>query len=220
LFLTYFGKPLVVATAAALPCTAFVHSFSTRNPFREEVPDTVLLGWLAENDSRNEFCASLIQNCYTSGRVIFGVSARIEQLEAIKALLIAKGIPEQEIGLYTRSYTSKSGKRKTSTELELNAIKEGVKTGAIKILLATYGMMKRGENMPRLDTGIDLTPASQGIQVVGRIRRPLEGKQMSHWHTINDVWHPILQRRTEARLRDYRKANVVISTTPYSHATN
>lgn len=76
-----------------------------------------------------------------------------------------------------------------------------------QIIFATYGMMKQGLDVPRLDAGIDATPRSEGIQVVGRIRRPVPNKRTPIWITIRDTASGVLIGRTSRRIADYRQAN-------------
>lgn len=71
-------------------------------------------------------------------------------------------------------------------------------------LFATYGMFKQGQNLPWLDTGIDVTPRSDGVQAVGRIRRIQEGKKVPVWLTIRDVGVKALVEQLNRRVRDYK----------------
>ena len=80
-----------------------------------------------------------------------------------------------------------------------------------RVIFATYGMFKQGQDVPRLDAGIDATPRSSGIQEIGRIRRKLTGKRVPIWVTIHDTHIPAFCKMMDARLREYRKSqNVTI----------
>lgn len=89
------------------------------------------------------------------------------------------------------------------TQPELDATKRGA-----KLIFATYGMFKQGQDVPRLDAGIDATPRSDGIQAIGRIRRKVPGKLRPVWLTIHDVGVPMFENNLKHRVRDYRKAKV------------
>lgn len=78
------------------------------------------------------------------------------------------------------------------------------------IVFATYGMFKEGQDIARLNAGIDLTPRADGEQAIGRIRRPYPGAPDAVWYTIADQGHPTLKRWTNARIRDYQTAGARI----------
>ena len=80
------------------------------------------------------------------------------------------------------------------------------------IIFATYGMMKEGQDVPRLNAGIDATPRSDGEQAIGRVRRPYTGAPNAVWYTIKDQGHPVLARWSKSRIRDYNTAGAKVLT--------
>lgn len=83
---------------------------------------------------------------------------------------------------------------------------------AWRIIFATYGMMKEAVNIRRLCCGIEATPTSDGIQVPGRIRRPMEGKPATYWFTLVDYQIQSLHRLYTSRLRGYLGGNATVVT--------
>lgn len=67
---------------------------------------------------------------------------------------------------------------------------------------ATYGMLKEGIDIPRLDAGCDVTPRADMEQVLGRIRRIMEGKADPYWVTPKHIGHPILERYVKGRKKE------------------
>jgi hypothetical protein len=84
------------------------------------------------------------------------------------------------------------------------------RNGAVFITGNTYGMMKEGIDIPRLDGGIDATPQSDAIQLVGRIRRPHEGKRDALWITLVDSRCDRSIRYYGSRLEEYRSAGMEV----------
>ena len=102
-----------------------------------------------------------------AGRTVLVVSDRIKQLHAIDNELAKMG-SRWATGVYCRSWPKPDNpkERRTVSKKEL----EGAKTAPI--ILATYGMMSEGTDIPALDTLILATPRADVEQVVGRIQRP------------------------------------------------
>jgi superfamily II DNA or RNA helicase len=207
LFLNYFGEPRVVAKSEALACDCIVlHYVRTGKPYDAKIPRSVLLNIVSLSSERNKLIVKWIMKMYHKDRKgILVVSDRVEHLQLLMAMCHDAGVQEQEMGLFTRSYVDENGKRKQFTQADNDRVKN-----ESLIIFATYGMMKEGVDIPRLDAGIEATPRSEGKQIIGRIRRPLPGKKRPVWVTIRDVCIPSFVRSCNARLHDYRTSNVQV----------
>lgn len=221
-FLYYFGQPAVVHQGDALAAKCHVFNFNWGGRAGAGIgkkPRAIIQKILVASESRNLFLADKIARLYRSKREILVIGAQIDHLQLLMGYCSRAGVPDDAMGLYTRQYIEeyettdkKTGKpvsktrRKPITDEQLDWVAENC-----TILFATYQMAKEGLDIPRLDAGIDITPRSQGTQVIGRIRRPLEGKPVPLWVTIRDVGiHPLMQS-CRNRLQDYRENNVTIT---------
>jgi superfamily II DNA or RNA helicase len=157
--------------------------------------------WLSGLAKRNEMLRDLIYDLWERQRNVIVLGRFIDQLEELKRLLIAKGVPEDDLGQYTRT---QNGKRVGQGYLD--------KMKERRVLLATYGMAKEGFDCPRLDAGVEATPQADNVQGIGRIRRPFPGKPDPIWFTIRDLNANLFERYTRARLLGYEKHNVDIQT--------
>ena len=199
-----FGKPSVSAQSDALPCQVRVVNFKLHMPEWRHLGKGMLISRLTKNQSRNRMIAVMVAKLYRSGRQLILLSDRIAHLQELMRLSEAEGVPSEAMGLFTRSYKGADGKPKVATSEELRVVREQA-----SVIFASYGMGKESINIPRLDAGIDATPRADGIQAIGRIRRPSANKKMPVWFTIRDVGVPIFERVTESRLRDYKKSKSV-----------
>lgn len=211
-FLSYFGKPFVVATQQTMPCDVWVIPFqvppSTARFHRASNGNTAqLLTQVAKCDRRNEMIAAHTKKLYNKGRTILILSDRIEQLGVLKNLLIEEhGIEEEDIGTIAGDiYDVRSGTRRKLSEAEIDFAKHRA-----QIILATYGMAKEGLDIPRLDAGIDATPRADGTQAIGRIRRACDDKKRPVWFTIHDTNINIFSKYFHARVREYERAGATL----------
>lgn len=117
----------------------------------------------------------------------------------------ANGIPRELMGQFTGQRYLPSGKTEKVKAEELEYIKKHS-----RIIFATYQMMKEGVDIPRLDAGIDATPRTDAIQLVGRIRRPFEGKPKPVWYTIVDRASKMLVGYYYKRKREYVNSNMEV----------
>lgn len=201
-----FGPVSVRLNGDALPCECKVIRYS--DPFYAKIkaaPLPVLLKVISKSYGRNRLIADHVKALHKDGRNVLVLSDRIEHLQTLQTLLNQRGIKEG-IGLFVGSYTV-GGKRKQTGQGYLTAVRDDPK---YSIILATYSMMKEGVNIPRLDAGIDATPRADGIQAIGRIRRPLPNKRMPIWLTMIDEGLPLFEGFARARMREYQKSKVTI----------
>jgi len=199
-----FGEPSVRASCDALPCEVRIIPFKTHMPEWRHLSRTTIISRLTKNELRNTDILKIVKTLFNNGRQVLVLSDRVTHLQDLMLLAISLGIPKEACGLYTRSYTSDEGKAKTHTEAELKIVREEA-----SIIFSTYGMGKEALDIPRLDAGVDATPRADGIQAIGRIRRPFPNKKLPVWFTIRDTTIPILSRMTDARAKDYRSSKSV-----------
>ncbi len=205
LFLDYFGDPSVEGSADALECDVRVVNRNTVLKQWKYLSVPSIVSKLTTDKFRNMDIAMLIQTLYRSGRTTLVLSDRIHQLHVLMEMCAEgeKAIPKEVMGLFARQREVAGGKRKQVTNAELDEVKANA-----KVVFSTYGMGKEGLDIPRLDAGIDATPRADGVQAIGRIRRPFPNKKRPVWFTIRDNGIPPLMGYTKSRLREYKESNV------------
>jgi len=206
-----FGKPSVVAKSKALKTKVYVYkshlaSIRDRNDsdISRKIPRATLLNFLANHSGRNQQIVNLIVRMRNKGRKVLVIGDRIAHLQKLMELCEQAGLDPDSMGLFTASKEVEGKSVKVSQEY-LSGVKENS-----DLIFATYGMMKEGVDIPRLDCGIDVTPRSEAIQVIGRIRRPLPDKPTPIWVTIEDVNLAGVKGSLISRIKDYRKSNCTI----------
>ena len=120
---------------------------------------------ISENQAYNVWLAAELVKGAEVGRRVLLVSDRISQLQDLQRRIIRKG-GSVTVGMYVGAIDKK---RTSSGELE--AAKK------CDIILASYGMMAEGTDIPSLDTLFIGTPRADVEQVVGRIQRHKDGKK-------------------------------------------
>lgn len=209
LFLNYFGADFVEAEDdSAMDCTALIVPYNL--PFGEdEFPESpsIALNILSKLKTRNKLIADWAWKFYTKKRTMVIMSDRIEQLATLRSLLNALGVPLDRMAMYAKQDIV-NGKR---VSIGIKELQKRKKDPTIRIYLATYGVFKQGENIPRLDAGIEATPRADGIQPPGRIRRRRVGKVKPIWVSIADNGSWLLVRRTKTRIKEFIKAKIKVS---------
>jgi superfamily II DNA or RNA helicase len=120
----------------------------------------ILISELAKDLSRNALIAVYVKKFVESDRRVLIFSDRIEQLNFLRDILTKKhGIKLNDVGLFT-------GKSKDADRQLI--LKNS------KIILATYGVMAMGVDVPNLRALVFATPLSDAAQSVGRILRLCE----------------------------------------------
>lgn len=199
-----FGDPdtkVKGTSMVALECNAYVLNtkwpIKARNSNNRAAMVGMLISDVAAHENRNELIACVVMDGYDAGRNVLVLSDRIEQLKWLKDYMEIESIPASDIGLFIGSMSDKA----------LNKVK-----AESRIILATYGMMKEGQDIPRMDMGIDATPRSEGIQAIGRIRREFPGKKIPIWVTLFDEkGSALLKGISGARIKDYVKCGVKVT---------
>tara|TARA_Y100000031_G_C8209809_1_gene380357 strand:- start:121 stop:1551 length:1431 start_codon:yes stop_codon:yes gene_type:complete len=210
-FLWYFGFAQVTAETETLPCQVKVLKYKAEKVWGSS--REALIKCLTLDKKRNNKILKLVAKLYDAGRYVLLIGDNVKHLQTLKLKLIDDGIPEEHIGQFTASYYPEGKKKGSWAEKskkmppeELDRIRQD---DEVCIILATYGSFKEGVDIPRLDAGIDVTPRTEGIQVIGRIRRRRDGKPLPVWYTIDDVKSKRLRSYTKARIEDYLESDNV-----------
>lgn len=121
-----------------------------------------------------------------TGRQVLIVSDRSEQLFEVSKLL------KSDYGFYAASI-NENGTKRTVKKAEREEAKNK------KVILATYGKIAEGSDIPSLDTIIFGTPRKDVEQAVGRIQRKYEGKKKPL------IVDPVMKTGYNYALANYRK---------------
>ena len=163
----------------------------------------VLLSKLAANVRRNWLLAGYILRIVRSGRRCLVLSDRIQQLVDLKGLLLSKGqkeLSEADVGYYVRQLPWKAVK----------PVERQVVAKSCKVIMASYGMIALGTDIPSLAGLVYATPQSQIEQSKGRIERLLEGKQTPVVVDVVDTAYMDTIRWGDFRLREYKRQGLQI----------
>lgn len=169
----------------------YLHSTKDRNQRRG-----IIISMLAEDKNRSNMIAGYVKTFVDSDRRTLVLSDRKEQLEYIRGVLINRyQFLPSEIGVFIGS--TKKHERKAMLE---NA----------KVILATYGVMRRAVDAPSLRGLIYGTPLSDIDQAVGRISRlASEVKDPAILDIVDDTF-PDCQRWAASREVAYRRLGAEI----------
>jgi hypothetical protein len=186
---------------------------------------------IADDGRRNLLLAKAIKWLYDSGRDTLVISDRVEQLCSLKALCEVIGLPERDLGIYAKMETvwvyekdPRPARRPIGLEPDTEYTpvrlalvqktlrkdyREYVKENS-RVVFATYGIMSKGVDIPRLSGGIDATPRREATQTIGRILRIEPGKVRPIWITVADTnsYRALFQLR--GRVGDYVESNAEI----------
>jgi superfamily II DNA or RNA helicase len=161
----------------------------------------VLISNLAKNAVRNDLIASYASKSFSSGRVTLIMSDRKEQLQNIKELLVkVYNISPKRIGYFVRSL---NGKMLKQEEKDKSAEESS-------IILASYGMMSRGTDIPRMDTLILATIRTDMRQTLGRIERYLVGKKTPVVIDVIDMFYKETKNSAQSRIKFYQERGLQI----------
>lgn len=201
----YFGRPAFTRSMPGVPTD--VLSVIMPTPPVKGRGNTEKALALSRNHDRNEALARIAVRWFREGHHILLVGAFVEHCELMKRYLMALGLRDSDVGVFTGQQTDESGTRSKTTEQYLDWCKR-----VPRVIVATYGMLTEGVDIPRLDRGMDITPVSEMEQVLGRIRRRVPGKDVSLWVTPRDRSTPSLEGSFHARIKSIRHLqNVNIS---------
>ena len=130
---------------------------------------------ISEDVGYNNWLLGIIKDGAAKGRQLLVASDRVAQLTWLRRQLeLSPYTSALYIGQVPTDGKTKSGKPKTRkmTKQEVEDAKKA------NVVLATYHMMSEGTDIPSLDTLILATPRVDVEQIVGRIRRPADKKDL------------------------------------------
>ena len=155
----------------------------------------MLLNLLARNQDRNYFIAEYTKlAAVDENRPTVVMSDRISQLKDIHQILVNKfQIPKDKIGFYYGPNNKVENKRVADT---------------CQIILATYGFMSRGTDVPRLSCIIFATYRNELTQIVGRIERAYPNKKTPLVIDFVDPSYSVCNLSREERLKYYFSRNL------------
>ena len=130
------------------------------NHWKDSMDFNKVLDKLSKNMEYNRWLTEKIQELVEEERQVVVAFARKQQIEYIEEML------DIDCGVFVGSYKGKTLKK---DELAIVAGKNPI--------LCTFGKMKKGIDIPRLDTLIIAAPIRDQEQLIGRINRELEGKK-------------------------------------------
>lgn len=121
---------------------------------------SVMINKLAANRARNAFIADRLVSYFEAGRVVLLLSDRIAQLRTLREMAIEKGVPEEDVGLFTGET------KEADRHVQLQR----------RVVMCSYGMANEGLDKKEADTCVMATPKARVTQCIGRIQRPCETK--------------------------------------------
>lgn len=150
----------------------------------------VLISELSNDLARNALIAVYVKKFAESDRRVLVFSDRIEQLKLLKDILVKRhGMRAADIGLFTGS--TKEGDRRIILQ-------------SSQIVLATYGVMSMGVDVPDLRALVFATPLSEAAQSVGRILRLCENAKEPVVLDIIDTLYEDCVRWARSRQKYYQ----------------
>ncbi len=168
--------------------------------------------YLARLEDRNAMLVKLGVRFYDEGRNGLFLTRFNEHVHRLSRLLAAEGIPWEDIGQFCGVRVDEEGNETKNKQSYLKTVKE-----SCPIIVATYAMMKEGVDIPRIDAGVEALPIADGIQAIGRARRPHPDKPDPIWFSITDTGINKFQGYARARLRGYENdGNITLKKIKYS----
>ncbi len=212
----HLGKIAVTSDQEAMPLEVWpIWYESTSDIWGDSHGARILC--LSRDYRRNQRLVKLIGRLYDSGRQSIIVAEGVAHLQLLIKMCEQAGIPKGVMGQFTahvkevkevragdRMQKIQKNRKQKASELE-RILRES------QLTFATYGMIKEGIDVPRWDSGIDATPRSDATQLIGRIRRPFEGKKDPVlWITMVDSKCSRSLRYYQQRLPEYQSAGATV----------
>jgi superfamily II DNA or RNA helicase len=149
---------------------------------------------LSKSKTRNLKILNFALACYKKKRNLVIFSDRIAHLEYLKMCLEGNGVEPSDIGMYVGKISQLMKDR----------------ASVCPIILATYGMMGVGTNIPWLDACVLAIPRADVVQIVGRILREYPGKPQPLVLDLVDDDSPVYEGFFKKRYRWYKSIGATI----------
>lgn len=198
IYYQHFGYPTVQAKMRGVPTevlTVPLHG----DPGLTSDDRHGRLDIIARDHERNHLIANITAAWYEEGQHILLIMEHVDHAYHVQKYLKASGIPDNQIGLYLGQQRTKGRGREDTSKEYLDWVEK-----VPAVVIATYGMMKEGIDIPRLGRGIDCSPISDLRQTLGRIRRRYAGKEVARWVTFRDRTIPAFEQSYMDRIRSIR----------------
>lgn len=175
----------------------------------------IILSQIEKDQQRNVYLCKFLKKLYqTEGRRTIVLSDRTKQLLDISKILETNGIPKNDVGFYTQSLrfpsVDKKGNKQDITKKVPQSERDRAATSC-KIILATYGMLSTGTNIPDLSALLLATPQSTIKQAAGRIERFMEGKKQPLVFDVLDEAYEMANWWFKAREKEYKQQDMEVS---------
>jgi len=175
----------------------------------------IVLGQIEKDQSRSVYICKFIKKLYLDPeRRILVLSDRTKQLLDLAKILETNDVPKGDIGFYCQSLrfpgVDKTGKKRDVVKSVPQSERDRA-AAKCKIILATYGMVSIGTNIPDLSVLVFATPQSNAKQSLGRVERYLEGKKQPLVLDILDESYEQCSFWFKAREKEYKQMGLTVS---------
>lgn len=159
---------------------------------------------LCRNPIRLNIIASFLVQATNKGRNTLVFCDTIKELEAIEKAALSLGISANHIGWYI----GLTAKRYKGTQAEKKALR--LSETKKPVVLTTYKMCSEATNFPWMDTCVLASPKSDVNQIVGRIRRVVEGKKTPVVLDLVDSDSFVFASYCKSRLKWYKSIGATV----------
>ncbi len=216
IFTRHIGQVRVISQQVALPIEVWPRWYKSKRPPWGD-SHGARIKCLTQDEQRNRVLIKMILRMHAAGRNTLIVSETVSHLQRLMHMCAEAGMPKADMGQFTATAKEMKNERVgTRTQKVLRIRKRSaaeldhVKSTS-QMIFATYGMIKEGVDIPRLDGGIDATPRTDALQLIGRIRRPHPGKKSPIlWVTLVDSNCDRSLGYYEKRLVEYQEAGATV----------
>lgn len=196
-YYSYYGTPAFTQSMKGVPTEVHTLYHTSSHPITGNSKTARLIG-LAYDKDRNRIFSRVAKHWYDKGHCPLFLTEHTRHAEILRKDFLRAGIPENHLGMYTGSMME-GGVSQDITPEYLDWVEKKA-----RVIIATFGMMKEGIDIPRLDRGMDCSPRSEFEQVLGRIRRRWDGKDKAVWLTLRDRAVPAFDRAYVDRIRSIK----------------
>jgi len=188
----HLGKPRVKSTQEVMHPQVYVAKYRrTLSPRFRIASEFHMITALSQFHDRNEMLANILLDYgWHRDRHVVALSDRTDQLVTMRALLIERGVPPENVGIlcgtYKRPIFDEYAGRTVVKKIAMSDDEKAHIAGTCNIILTTWGQFDTGADIDRLDMGVELTPRGNLRQGIGRILRIKEGKETPEWYGVDD----------------------------------